>query len=92
MITLYRVDEDRNMRRFYHLRVERTLFGGWALIREWGRIGSRKGQALEEWFDHAEPAEAALRKLEAAKRRRGYRFGRGGTCENKPVCERRSAS
>jgi predicted DNA-binding WGR domain protein len=72
MITLYKVDVGRNMHRFYHLRVERTLFGGWALIREWGRIGSRKGQSLEEWFDQAEPAEAALRKLEATKRRKGY--------------------
>ena len=72
MITLYRVDEGQNMHRFYHLRVEQTLFGGWALIREWGRIGSRRGQTLEEWFDTAEPAQAALRKLEATKRRRGY--------------------
>ena len=72
MITLYRVDDGRNMHRFYHLRIERTLFGGWALIREWGRIGSRKGQSLEEWFDRAEPAEAALRKLEASKLRKGY--------------------
>jgi len=63
------------MRRFYHLRVERTLFGGWALIREWGRIGSRRGQTLEEWFDDAEPAEAALWKLENAKRRKGYTLG-----------------
>lgn len=72
MITLYRVDDGRNMHRFYHLRVEQTLFGGWALIREWGRIGSRRGQTLEEWFDDAEPAEVALRKLEATKRRKGY--------------------
>ena len=74
MITLYRVDDGQNMHRFYHLRVEQTLFGGWALIREWGRIGSRRGQTLEEWFDDAEPAEAALRKLEAAKRSRGYNY------------------
>jgi predicted DNA-binding WGR domain protein len=72
MITLYRVDDGQNMHRFYHLRVEQTLFGGWALIREWGRIGSRKGQTLEEWFDDAEPAEIALRKLESTKRRKGY--------------------
>ncbi|PHR80837.1 WGR domain-containing protein [Henriciella sp.] len=72
MITLYRVDDGQNMHRFYHMRVEQTLFGGWALIREWGRIGNRRGQTLEEWFDGAEPAEAALWKLEAAKRSRGY--------------------
>ena len=72
MITLYRVDNDQNMHRFYHLRVEQTLFGGWAVIREWGRIGNRKGQTLEEWFEAAEPAKAALQKLAAAKRRKGY--------------------
>lgn len=72
MITLYRTDDAQNMHRFYHLRIEQTLFGEWALIREWGRIGSRRGQSLEEWFDDAVPAEAALQKLEAAKRRKGY--------------------
>jgi len=82
MITLYRVDPELNMQRFYHLRTERTLFGGWAVIREWGRIGSRNGQALEEWFDAAEPAELAFQKLEAAKRRRGYRTNR----QNKDAC------
>lgn len=72
MITLYRTDDAQNMHRFYHLRIEQTLFGEWALIREWGRIGNRRGQSLEEWFDDAVPAEAALQKLEAAKRRKGY--------------------
>ena len=62
----------KRQRRFYELSVSQTLFGEWCLTREWGRIGSRKGQSLEEWFDRAEPAEAALRKLEAAKRRKGY--------------------
>ncbi|MEM1364057.1 MAG: WGR domain-containing protein, partial [Pseudomonadota bacterium] len=28
-----------NKRRFYALSVQRTLFGEWALVREWGRIG-----------------------------------------------------
>jgi predicted DNA-binding WGR domain protein len=84
MITLYRVDDSQNMHRFYHLRVEQTLFGGWALIREWGRIGSRRGQTLEEWFDDAEPAEVALLKLEATKRRKGYGTAiRAATRDNK---------
>jgi predicted DNA-binding WGR domain protein len=30
----------RNQHRFYLLSVQPTLFGGWSLIREWGRIGS----------------------------------------------------
>lgn len=72
MITLYRIDPDRNLHRYYHLRVERTLFGNWALIREWGRIGARSGQALEQWFDTIEAADHASRDLETRKRRRGY--------------------
>lgn len=81
MITLYRVDDSQNMHRFYHLRIEQTLFGGWALIREWGRIGSRKGQSREEWFDEPAPAETALQKLEAAKRRKGY--SSSGKCSSR---------
>ena len=32
-------DASRNMRRFYRMVVQRDLFGGASLIREWGRIG-----------------------------------------------------
>lgn len=71
MITLHRTDPARNMRRFYHLHIERTLFGDWALIREWGRIGCG-GQRFEQWFDTAEAADRALQDLETRKRRRGY--------------------
>jgi predicted DNA-binding WGR domain protein len=28
------------MHRFYVLQGTRDLFGGWALLREWGRVGS----------------------------------------------------
>ena len=38
------------MRRFYRVAIERTLFGEWALVREWGRIGNTGGQRLEAWF------------------------------------------
>ena len=72
MIQLHRIDETRNMHRFYHLRIERTLFGQWALIREWGRIGNHGGQVMEEWFDTAEAADHALQDLEGRKRRHGY--------------------
>ena len=72
MITLYRIEPKENMHRFYHLRVERTLFGEWALIREWGRIGTPRGQSLEQWFDDPDTAINVMRKLETAKRNRGY--------------------
>jgi predicted DNA-binding WGR domain protein len=31
---------DRNMLRFSTIRIAPTLFGEWAVVREWGRIGS----------------------------------------------------
>ena len=40
MIHLTRTDPARNMARFYTMALQPTLFGEWALLREWGRIGS----------------------------------------------------
>ncbi len=39
MIHLRRIDPTRNMRRYYSVTVQPTLFGEWSLQREWGRIG-----------------------------------------------------
>lgn len=72
MVYLERVGPDRNMRRFYRLTVTPSLFGEWALIREWGRIGSQHGQRMEEWFSVKASATDALARLAAAKRRKGY--------------------
>lgn len=71
-VHLKRIDPAQNMRRFYSLTVQPTLFGGASLIRDWGRIGTR-GQTMMETFDEADDADKALNRLERAKRRRGYR-------------------
>ena len=71
-VHLKRIDPEQNMRRFYCLTVQPTLFGGASLIRDWGRIGTR-GQTMMETFDAAEDADKAFDRLERAKRRRGYR-------------------
>lgn len=68
---LRRIDAARNMRRFYMLSLQPTLFGGVALIRNWGRIGTN-GQAMVETFDADEQARTALGRVERSKRRRGY--------------------
>jgi len=68
---LERKDPDKNMNRFYKVVVTETLFGEWALIREWGRIGS-PGTVREEWFDTADLAGQAASKLRGQKQRRGY--------------------
>jgi predicted DNA-binding WGR domain protein len=64
-------DPERNMARFYRIIVTPTLFADWALIREWGRIGS-PGTVREEWFETVERATRAAVKLNRQKPRRGY--------------------
>ncbi|WP_333824636.1 WGR domain-containing protein [Pinisolibacter sp.] len=71
-IHLHRIDLDRNMRRFYEISVQPTLFGGASLVRTWGRIGTA-GQALVETSDHPDETAVAFTRLERTKRRRGYR-------------------
>ena len=70
---LTRVDPARNMARFYKLDVQPTLFGDYAVIKEWGRIGSA-GQVRSTPFPTPAEAIAALEKQRRAKLRRGYSF------------------
>jgi len=71
-VQLRRVDEARNMRRFYQLAVHPDLFAaGGSLIREWGRIG-RPGRVRVQSFSASELAEAAGARIECSKRGRGY--------------------
>lgn len=69
--TLYRIDPEANMARFYALSVQPTLFGEWALVREWGRIGLRSRLLLNTYADVAAAVQAA-EMLAAAKCRKGY--------------------
>jgi predicted DNA-binding WGR domain protein len=70
-LTLYKVDPERNMRRFYRLDVQPDLFGLWLFMREWGRIG-RPGQTREIAFPTIDEARRALERQRRAKERRGY--------------------
>lgn len=75
-VHLRRIDPAQNMRRFYLLSVQPTLFGGASLVRHWGRIGTN-GQSMMETFDEPAAAGHALIRLERVKRRRGYRDAGG---------------
>lgn len=72
IVYLERIDPEKNACRFYRAAVRPTLFGDWVLIREWGRIGSPRGQRMEQWFGEQAQAIAACERLVAVKRRRGY--------------------
>lgn len=71
-ILLHRIDPSQNMRRFYTLAIQPTLFGGASVIRNWGRIGT-SGQSMMETFGSSEDAVKASIRLERTKRLRGYR-------------------
>lgn len=60
-----------NRLRFYALDLGCDLFGTWCVTRNWGRIG-RPGQRRIDSFATARAARQAFKRLEAAKRRRGY--------------------
>lgn len=68
-------DAARNMQRYYRVTVVPTLFGDWATVREWGRIGRRGGSRMECWFVSEEEALRCGEEMAAAKRRRGYLSG-----------------
>jgi len=59
MIYLTKRDGTKNMARFYALDLQPALFGEWALVKEWGRIGSA-GQKRRVFYDEKAEADAAL--------------------------------
>ena len=68
---LVKIDPTKNMRRFYELDVQPNLFGGFSVIRSWGRIGT-KGQVKIELHDDKKMARCFYKKLQTIKLKRGY--------------------
>ena len=71
-IRLERREPARNRQRFYTIAVTWTRFDGWALVREWGRIGQR-GTVRETEFETEGAAWAAGAQWRERKEKRGYR-------------------
>ena len=61
----------RNQQRFYRITITPTLFGSWAVVREWGRI-HHPGTVRETWFATEVEALNASAKLAHQKVRCGY--------------------
>lgn len=70
-VYLEKRDPAKRQFRFYQIRVCQTLFGPWAMIRTWGRIGSA-GADKEHWYDSEEEALSAGEKRLQQKTKRGY--------------------
>ncbi len=66
-----RIDPARNMRRYYSLSIQPDLFGGYSLMRTWGRIGSG-GQIRVDLFEDTASVRKAHDRLIQSKQRRGY--------------------
>jgi predicted DNA-binding WGR domain protein len=71
MTFLSRTDPEKNLHRFYVVRLAPTLFGDWTLLREWGRSGSPGTVRLTSFPCYDEAAKAEQRII-ARRRRRGY--------------------
>jgi len=70
-VMLYRIDQARNMQRFYRMDIQPDLFGNHCLIIGWGRIG-RSGQVRSIPYPTGDDAYHAFHKQRATKERRGY--------------------
>jgi predicted DNA-binding WGR domain protein len=68
---LHRRDPSKRMFRFYRLRFQPVLWGGTALVREWGSIAS-PGRVRNDHHPDDQAAIVAAARLEGSKRRRGY--------------------
>lgn len=66
-----RIEESSNQRRFYAIYITKTIFDEWAVIREWGRIGS-PGTVREEWFCDEPNAIQEANKIVARRIQREY--------------------
>ena len=73
-VHLIRVDNSRRMARFYRLSLEPTLFGDFAVARNWGRIGTR-GRSRLDLFSSQEGALKHFLHMMRQKKGRGYRPG-----------------
>jgi predicted DNA-binding WGR domain protein len=68
---LIKIDTEKNQRRFYSLYLAPTLFGGWSLIREWGRLGSG-GTVRHDPFETEDEAQSKLETIKEVKMKGGY--------------------
>ncbi len=67
-----RVDQTQNCERFYVLSWQPLLWGGIALVRSWGRIGSQGNQLLEGSYPDRQSAQLLAERLIRRRLQRRY--------------------
>lgn len=78
-VYLTRVDDSKNMARYYRMSLQPTLFGEWAVVREWGRIG-RGGQVRTSPYPSESEARLSMATIERQKAGRGYAVAKTDGC------------
>lgn len=71
MAFLTRTDPTRNIDRFYVVDITPTLFGEWAVLREWGRRGSPGTMRLSS-YRRREEAQSAEQRIIKRRLQHGY--------------------
>ena len=72
---LVNVDPDKNRYRFYQLTWQPSLFGGGAIVRRWGRIGT-EGRWRPLFFASREGAQETVEEILKRRLGHGYRVVR----------------
>jgi predicted DNA-binding WGR domain protein len=67
-----RIDHAQNCARFYALTFQPLLWGGVALVRQWGRIGSSGSRLLEGTYLDRQEAQPLAEKLIRRRLQRRY--------------------
>jgi predicted DNA-binding WGR domain protein len=83
MAFLTRVDPGRNIDRFYIVNVTPTLFGEWAVLREWGQRGSPGTMRLDTYRRRDDAQIAEQRTI---KRRLQHGYTERTVCLSSAAC------
>ena len=70
-IYLKAIDPAENKARFYAMYIINDLWGGYSLVREYGRIG-QPGRVLMNWHPKKNDATNSMNKISRLKQKRGY--------------------
>ena len=69
---LKKIDQSANQYRYYSIRIDPDLFGGWTLIRQWGRLDCDGGRLRMDNFESKKEALNRLSEIVIQKKNRGY--------------------
>ena len=67
-----KVNRERDHHRWYVISWGPTLFGNYAVVRSWGRVGTDWAQCKSEAFEESETARAEADAQARRRLRRGY--------------------